>query len=123
MVMPHAPYAVRAEQSRGRLHPEPESPGRSPWQRDRDRVIHSNAFRKLQYKTQVFVNHEGDLYRTRITHSLEVAQIGRTVATAASTSSSARGRVARSSRTPGVRPRRSRTGIMAPVYFAPDRPP
>ena len=56
--MSHAPYAVRPETSRGRLHPEPESPGRSPWQRDRDRVIHSAAFRKLQYKTQVFVNHE-----------------------------------------------------------------
>ncbi len=78
--MPHAPYAVRPEASRGRLHPEPESPGRSPWQRDRDRVIHSSAFRKLQYKTQVFVNHEGDYFRTRLTHSLEVAQIARSVA-------------------------------------------
>ncbi|MBC7801362.1 MAG: deoxyguanosinetriphosphate triphosphohydrolase [Gemmatimonadaceae bacterium] len=78
--MPHAPYAVRPETSRGRLHDEPESPGRSPWQRDRDRVIHSSAFRKLQYKTQVFVNHEGDYYRTRLTHSLEVAQIARSVA-------------------------------------------
>ena len=55
-----APYAVHAHAMRGRLHPEPEAPGRSPWQRDRDRVIHSSAFRKLQYKTQVFVNHEGD---------------------------------------------------------------
>ena len=80
MVMPHAPYAVRAEQSRGRLHPEPESPGRSPWQRDRDRIIHSSAFRKLQYKTQVFVNHEGDYFRTRLTHSLEVSQIARSIA-------------------------------------------
>ena len=78
--MPHAPYAVSAETSRGRLHPEPESPTRSPWQRDRDRIIHSSAFRKLQYKTQVFVNHEGDFYRTRLTHSIEVAQIARSIA-------------------------------------------
>ena len=77
--MSHAPYAVRPETSRGRLHPEPESPGRSPWQRDRDRVIHSAAFRKLQYKTQVFVNHEGDYFRTRLTHSIEVAQVARSV--------------------------------------------
>jgi dGTPase len=78
--MERAAWAVRAETSRGRFHPEPEAPTRSPWQRDRDRIIHSSAFRKLQYKTQVFVNHEGDFYRTRLTHSIEVAQIARSVA-------------------------------------------
>ena len=77
-----APYAARDEQSRGRRHPEPKPAFRSEFQRDRDRIIHSNAFRRLVYKTQVFVNHEGDLYRTRITHSIEVAQIARTVALA-----------------------------------------
>ncbi len=75
-----APWAVKPETSRGRLYPEPEAPTRSPWQRDRDRIIHSSAFRKLQYKTQVFVNHEGDFYRTRLTHSIEVAQIARSIA-------------------------------------------
>ena len=75
-----APYAVRAETARGRLHPEPEAATRSPWQRDRDRIIHSSAFRRLQYKTQVFVNHEGDFFRTRLTHTIEVAQIARSVA-------------------------------------------
>jgi dGTPase len=82
--MPLAAYAVRAESARGRYHPEPESATRSPWQRDRDRIIHSSAFRKLQYKTQVFVNHEGDFYRTRLTHSIEVAQIARSLARALS---------------------------------------
>jgi dGTPase len=74
-----APYACKPEHSRGRLHPEPESASRSPFQRDRDRIIHSTAFRRMKHKTQVFVYHEGDHYRTRLTHSLEVAQIARTI--------------------------------------------
>src|SRR5947209_20137632 len=75
-----AAWASRAEATRGRVHPEPEHPMRSPFERDRDRVIHCTAFRRLEYKTQVFVNHEGDYYRTRLTHTLEVAQISRSVA-------------------------------------------
>ena len=75
-----APYACQPDQSRGRLFPENLSTFRSPFQRDRDRIIHSSAFRRLKHKTQVFVEHEGDYYRTRLTHTIEVAQVARTIA-------------------------------------------
>jgi dGTPase len=77
-----APYAMKSHNSRGRKYAEAEHPYRSAYQRDRDRIIHSAAFRRLEYKTQVFVNHEGDYYRTRLTHTLEVAQIARTISSA-----------------------------------------
>ena len=74
------PYAVKSIISKGRIYNEPENYNRSPFQRDRDRIIHSSSFRRLKHKTQVFVNTEGDHYRTRITHSMEVSQIARTLA-------------------------------------------
>ena len=77
-----APYAMKSYNTRGRVHKETEHPYRSCYQRDRDRIVHSAAFRRLEYKTQVFVNHEGDYYRTRLTHTIEVAQIARTIAAA-----------------------------------------
>ncbi|MFA5145202.1 MAG: deoxyguanosinetriphosphate triphosphohydrolase [Candidatus Omnitrophota bacterium] len=77
-----APYAMKSYNTRGRVYKEEEHPYRSAYQRDRDRIVHSAAFRRLEYKTQVFVNHEGDYYRTRLTHTIEVAQIARTIASA-----------------------------------------
>ena len=80
-----APYGVRSKNSKGRAYPEREADYRTTFQKDRDRILHTTAFRRLEYKTQVFINYEGDYYRTRLTHTLEVAQIGRTVARALGT--------------------------------------
>ena len=77
-----APYGIRSKTSRGRLYPEDETEYRTCFQRDRDRILHTTAFRRLEYKTQVFINYEGDYYRTRLTHTLEVTQVGRTIARA-----------------------------------------
>src|ERR1700731_2753563 len=80
--VPRAPYACDPATSRGRLYPEPVSPPRSAFRRDCDRIIHATAFRRLAYKTQVFVFHEGDHFRTRLTHTLEVTQVARSIARA-----------------------------------------
>src|SRR5688500_19463892 len=77
-----APYAIRNDETRGRRYPEPEHSYRTPFQRDRDRIVHSRAFRRLEYKTQVFVYHEGDHLRNRLTHTIEASQIARTIARA-----------------------------------------
>ena len=77
-----ASYAMNGKNTRGRVYPEDEHPYRGVYQRDKDRIIHSTAFRRLEYKTQVFVNHEGDYYRTRLTHTIEVAQISRCISRA-----------------------------------------
>ena len=82
MSVPQAVFAARPAESRGRLAPEAESPPRSAFARDRDRIIHSSAFRRLKHKTQVFVYHDGDHYRTRLTHTIEVAQVARSIARA-----------------------------------------
>src|SRR3989338_7257753 len=74
-----APYALKSAETKGRVYPEKEHDFRTAFQRDRDRIVHSTAFRSLEYKTQVFVNHEGDHYRTRLTHTLEMSQIARAI--------------------------------------------